>query len=438
MKIISATGDERPLVLVDYQSDVYANDSLILANGKLNFNNTATVNVAVVANGSSYANVAFSVNTSAVGGGGGGNYGADIFLDGSSVVTNANINFLSSNDVTISAVANGSTRANITLSVPQLANAYSRANAAANSVDVWIGPVRVAANVGLNYNNSNSVIWTAGVNGATLRANIRAEVIPATNTGTSGIVNLDSGITNTANDVAAAAYAANLASLVPVFVAGSLIGAHRNVNFAVANSSNLTITGTSNSSGNVTLTFDTRVPTGGGGSDSAAANLVAIYANNTLAMANANVNFNNSATINVAVTANAANKRANISFSVNDNLRAEELVVTFDGGGQVLTTGDSNTYYTIPYSGTIDSWYLTGSPSGNVVIDVWKRAGAIPVNANTIAGTEKPTLASGQTANDTSLSSWTTAVSRGDIFGFEVESVSLVTRATLVIRILRS
>lgn len=437
MKIISATGDERALVLVDYQSDVYANDSLILANGKLNFNNTATVNVAVVANGSSYANVAFSVNTSAVGGGGGGNYGADIFLDGSSVVTNANINFLSSNDVTISAVANGSTRANVTLTVPQLSNAYARANSAANSVDVWIGPVRVAPNVGLNYNNSNSIIWTAGVNGATLRANIRAEVIPATNTGTSGIVNLESGITSTANDVAAAAYAANLASLTPVFVAGSLIGSHRNVNFAVANSSNLTITGTSNSSGNVTLTFDTRVPAGGG-NDPAGANLVAIYANNSLVMANANINFNNTSTINVAVTANAANKRANIAFSLNDNQRAEELVVSFDGGGQVLTTGDSNTYYTIPYNGTIDSWYLTAFPSGNVVIDVWKRAGAIPVNANTIAGTEKPTLSSSQLANDISLSTWTTAVTRGDVFGFEIESVSLITRATLVIRILRS
>ncbi len=49
----------------------------------------------------------------------------------------------------------------------------------------------------------------------------------------------------------------------------------------------------------------------------AAGNLVAVYANNTLAYANANINFNNSATINVSVSANTTNKRANVTFSVN-------------------------------------------------------------------------------------------------------------------------
>lgn len=380
MKIITTTGDERPVVIVDivdYQSDVYANDALTLANAKLNFNNSATVNVAVTANGNTYANVSFSVNTSAVGGGG-GNYGADVFVGGTSLVANANINFVNTSSVNVSAVANGSTRANV---------------------------------------------------GFTVAA--------ASNTGTAGISALDSSITSVSNTVAATAYSANVASQVPVLVMGSSVGAQRNINFVSANTSNLNVTGTVNSTGgNVTVTFDTRLNPSS--TDAAAANLVAIYANNGLIMANANVNFNNSSMINVAVTANAANKRANVEFTLNDNQRAEELVITFDGGGQVLTTGDSNTYYTIPYAGTIDSWYVTGSPSGNVVIDVWKRAGAIPVNANTITGTEKPTLNSAQLANDTALSSWTTSVARGDVFGFEVESVSLVTRATLVLRILRS
>jgi len=45
---------------------VYSNGALVLSNADLNFNNTATINVALTANGTTQANVAFSVNTSAV------------------------------------------------------------------------------------------------------------------------------------------------------------------------------------------------------------------------------------------------------------------------------------------------------------------------------------------------------------------------------------
>ncbi len=48
-----------------------------------------------------------------------------------------------------------------------------------------------------------------------------------------------------------------------------------------------------------------------------AANLVAIYANNTLRIANANLNFNNTSTVNVSITANGTLKRANVEFAVN-------------------------------------------------------------------------------------------------------------------------
>ncbi len=47
----------------------------------------------------------------------------------------------------------------------------------------------------------------------------------------------------------------------------------------------------------------------------AAANLVAVYANNSLRYANANLNFNNTSTINVIITQNTTNKAANISFN---------------------------------------------------------------------------------------------------------------------------
>lgn len=115
----------------------------------------------------------------------------------------------------------------------------------------------------------------------------------------------------------------------------------------------------------------------------------------------------------------------------------DDITVTFDGGGSALAVGDTRSYFVAPYSGTITGWYLTGDPSGSVVIDVWRATGAIPSNANSIAGTEKPTLSSAVLASDTSLTTWTTTFSQGDVFGFEVESATSVTKATLTLRVTR-
>jgi hypothetical protein len=92
-------------------------------------------------------------------------------------------------------------------------------------------------------------------------------------------------------------------------------------------------------------------------------------------------------------------------------------------------------YWTCPYSGTITGWYLNADASGSCVIDIWKANAAIPTNANSIAGTEKPTLSTQQLNSDVALSSWTTSVSVGDIFGFEVESASTVTKVVLTISV---
>jgi len=108
--------------------------------------------------------------------------------------------------------------------------------------------------------------------------------------------------------------------------------------------------------------------------------------------------------------------------------------LTIDGGGSAITTGVKG-YVTVPFACTISRWYLSGSPSGSIVIDVWKVAGGIPTVANTIAGTEKPTLASGTVANDTSLSSWTTSVSAGDVIGFNVDSCSGCKLVTVVLAV---
>ena len=111
---------------------------------------------------------------------------------------------------------------------------------------------------------------------------------------------------------------------------------------------------------------------------------------------------------------------------------------TFDGSGSPPTAGSVG-YAVVPFNGTIDQWYIVGNTSGSAVIDVWKLAGAIPTDANRIAGTEKPTLLAAQLASDTSLTTWSTlAVAAGDVFGFELESASTLTRVTVEVRISES
>lgn len=123
--------------------------------------------------------------------------------------------------------------------------------------------------------------------------------------------------------------------------------------------------------------------------------------------------------------------------TTNQNLRSISL--TLDGGGSVITTG-VKADVRIPYSGTITGWELVANTSGSIVIDVWKDtyANFPPTVADTIAGTEKPTLSSATKNQDLTLSTWTTTVTAGDYLRFNVDSASTVTRVHLSIQITAS
>ena len=118
--------------------------------------------------------------------------------------------------------------------------------------------------------------------------------------------------------------------------------------------------------------------------------------------------------------------------SVTGGALSGSFGITIDGGGSAITTGNKG-YLTIPYGGTITGWRIISDQSGSCVVDVWKTANAIPTSSNTITGTEKPTLSSQQLNTDTTLTTWTSSVSPGDIFAFNVDSASTVTRVNVSI-----
>ena len=108
--------------------------------------------------------------------------------------------------------------------------------------------------------------------------------------------------------------------------------------------------------------------------------------------------------------------------------------ISIDGAGSAITAGLKQ-YLTMPFACTITGWHLVGTPSGSVVMDVWKANGALPTVSDSITGTEKPTLSSADLASDTNLSTWTTSVLAGDIIAFNVDSCSGCRKLTLTVAV---
>lgn len=116
----------------------------------------------------------------------------------------------------------------------------------------------------------------------------------------------------------------------------------------------------------------------------------------------------------------------------------QTLSIVFFQNGSTLTTGVKHDFE-VPFDCLILGWTILADASGSIVIDVWKDtyANYPPTVADTIAGSEKPTLSSATKNQDLTLTTWTLPLSRGDILRFNIDSVATVTRVTLSIRVIR-
>ena len=103
-------------------------------------------------------------------------------------------------------------------------------------------------------------------------------------------------------------------------------------------------------------------------------------------------------------------------------------------GVSVITTGQKG-YIEIPFDCTISKATVLLDQSGSIVIDVWKDtyANYPPVDADSITASAPPTVSSATKSQDSTLTGWTTSVTAGDIIGFNVDSITTATKATLSI-----
>jgi hypothetical protein len=116
-------------------------------------------------------------------------------------------------------------------------------------------------------------------------------------------------------------------------------------------------------------------------------------------------------------------------------VRTETIGITVDGGGSVLTTGVKG-YRSFPVAGTITGWRLLADVAGDIEFDILKDAFGSYPSTTSIVAAAPPELAGVDSDEDTTLTGWTTSVSAGDVFGFEiVGSPATIERVTLELTI---
>lgn len=111
-----------------------------------------------------------------------------------------------------------------------------------------------------------------------------------------------------------------------------------------------------------------------------------------------------------------------------------------DGTNAIVAASEREQWIECNFDGTIEGHTLLADVSGSIVVDIWKDtyANYPPTVADTITASAKPTLASAIKAQDTTLTGWTTAITRGDIIKVHIDSASTVKAATLTLDIVKT
>lgn len=119
--------------------------------------------------------------------------------------------------------------------------------------------------------------------------------------------------------------------------------------------------------------------------------------------------------------------------------REAALTFIIDGGGAAITTGEKG-HIVAPFDCEIQSVELEADRSGSIKVDIWKDtyANFPPDNDDSICGGNEPEISGAQKYKDATLTSWTKAVSEGDIVAFNVDSITDIQRCTVTLHVEKS
>jgi hypothetical protein len=183
---------------------------------------------------------------------------------------------------------------------------------------------------------------------------------------------------------------------------------------------------------------DTYVVYNSGGSLAAESALVWDYTNNRLGINQAAPAYALDVTGSINATAQV---RVGTSIRFSDattqsvSAQTMELVVVFSGGSSTIATGIAGDFQAA-FAFTITEWTLLGDQSGSIQIGIWKDVYASfpPTVADSIVASAPPLISAATKGNSSTLTGWTTSVAAGDCLRFNIDSVTSLTRCTLVIK----
>lgn len=120
---------------------------------------------------------------------------------------------------------------------------------------------------------------------------------------------------------------------------------------------------------------------------------------------------------------------------------AIEFVI--DGGGAVITTGMKG-YLEVPFACQITAVTLLADISGSIVVDVFRSTYSAfdppthPASGDKLTASAPPTISSAKKSQDSTLTGWTKTLAAGDVLGFNVNSVTSVTRVAVSLKVTRT
>lgn len=119
-----------------------------------------------------------------------------------------------------------------------------------------------------------------------------------------------------------------------------------------------------------------------------------------------------------------------------------DLEWTFDGGTGVVLAGQKPPLVMPDWLRPHD-WIILSPTVGSVVIDLWRTplatwlAGTPPTSANSMTGTDVPTLTAQVAAYSEALTGWTMQINQNDVLVPNIVSISGLVYFTFIVRCVR-